>query len=212
MVTEQALHRFGFGASGLTLDWSAAVPPLTTRPRPGRVANGSGTTPSLLRSEYVAIADDELSMNLRLYERQSGREVCKIPAFPGELSTTENSVVVFDDSMIIEQNLSGRGGVARIDREPSGRGCRPVWGSDIWAPNGVPTLSRASKLVYVYARRSGDAWGLAGLNFETGALRFFAKAGVGPLYNSLYSALIIGPEGRVFGGTARGVVSFEDEP
>jgi hypothetical protein len=113
--------------------------------------------------------------------------------------------------MIAEQNLSGRRGVARFDLIGRRPGCRRVWSSDVWAPNGVPTLSRDSRLVYVYARQA-ETWGLAGLDFETGERRFFAPAGVGPLYDSLYSALIIGPDGRVFGGTARGVVSFMDEP
>jgi hypothetical protein len=210
VVTDRSLNRFVFGAAGLQRDWSVPVPALTPVPRPGRVATGSGTTPSLLRADYVAIADDELSMNVRLYERRTGREVCRLPAFPNQAATTENSIAVLDDSMIVEQNLTGRRGLARIDLERSGRGCRRVWSSDVWAPNGVPTLSRDSGLVYAYARRNLDEWGLAGLDFRTGETRFFVTAGWGPSYDSLYSALIVGLDGRVFGGTALGVVSFHD--
>lgn len=121
-------------------------------------------------------------------------------------------------------------GFERIDWDPETRTCSTVWAnSDISVPNGIPSISEASGLVYGAGQRDGQ-WGLEGLDFETGASRVWVEAGPGTCLpehmsvlsilpgvgdvlkqvpdsceNSFYAATTIGPDGMVYQGTLNGV-------
>ena len=58
-------------------------------------------------------------------------------------------------------------GVERIDWDPRTRTCGSRWANrDVSIPNGVPTMSSATGLVYGIGQRQG-VWGLEGLDFGT---------------------------------------------
>ncbi len=99
-------------------------------------------------------------------------------------------------------------GVERIDWDPATRTCRSVWSNRRASiPNGVPTLSVASGMVYGISAVNG-VWGLLGLDFATGEQRFFARSTALPTDNSFFAATVVGPEGRVLTGTVTGLGAF----
>ena len=126
-------------------------------------------------------------------------------------------------------------GAERIDWDPEARTCRSVWANpDVSIPNGIPTLSRATGLVYGIGQRDG-VWGVTGLDADTGEDRLWlpgpnepcaeeALAGIDPAQrpgldavlarlpnsceNSFYAATEIGPDGSVYTGTFLGATSY----
>jgi len=124
-------------------------------------------------------------------------------------------------------------GLERIDWDPETRNCETVWAnSEVSLPNGIPSISRGSGLVYGAGQRNGQ-WGLEGLDFETGESRLWVEAGSGSCRpelmmvlsilpgvaevlevvpdsceNSFYAATTIGPDGTVYQGTLNGVSRY----
>ena len=124
-------------------------------------------------------------------------------------------------------------GLERIDWDPETRTCSTVWDNDeISVPNGIPSISEASGLVYGTGQRDGQ-WGLEGLDFATGQSRVWVPAGPGTCpgdssgvagalpgvsdvlevvpdscENSVYAATTIGPDGMVYQGTLNGMTRY----
>ena len=120
-------------------------------------------------------------------------------------------------------------GVERIDWDPATRTCATIWeNADISIPNGIPSISEATGLVYGTGQRDGQ-WGLEGLNFETGDSEVWVPAGDGvcpgdsgdvagilpgvpevlevvpdSCENSVYAATTVGPDGMIYQGTLAG--------
>lgn len=208
IVAGDKVLRVGWDGSELTETWREAVAAPFPTPRPGRLGIGSGTTPALMMEDWLAIADDAESMNLIVMDRHTGAEVCKLPVFD-EPAATDNAIVVAGRTMIVEQNLEGGTGVARFDLLEDGT-CQRTWVSPVHAPTCVPTLSTATGLVYVYTQE-GAQFALEALSLEDGHTVFRVPTGTGP-YNNYYSAVTIGPDGRVYVGTLVGLLVFRDEP
>jgi hypothetical protein len=127
-------------------------------------------------------------------------------------------------------------GLERIDWDPETRTCSTVWAnSEISVPNGIPSISEASGLVYGAGQRDGQ-WGLEGLDFATGESRVWVAAGPGTCSqenaglvallpgvadvlaqvpdsceNSVYAATTIGPDGMVYQGTLNGMTRYVPE-
>jgi hypothetical protein len=124
-------------------------------------------------------------------------------------------------------------GLERIDWDPETGSCSSIWSNpDISVPNGIPSISEASQMVYGIGQRDGQ-WGLEGLDFDTGASRLWVEGGAGTCpqalfdtagllpgaeevlqmvpdscENSAYSATTIGPDGMVYTGTISGVSRY----
>ena len=216
LVSSAYLRRVDAVGGVLVESWKEPIEASAETPRPGRLGTGSGTTPSLVMDDLITVADDADSMNVVVLRRGTDaalrgapRPVCKVPVFDGP-ATTDNAIVVAGRTLILEQNLTGYGGVARFDIGEDGT-CARTWVSDVSAPSCVPTLSKATGLVYVYgpADETGE-WSLYGLDLATGKTRFRAPVGVGSLYNNLYAAVTIGPDGRVYLGTFSGLLVFSE--
>ncbi len=71
---------------------------------------GSGTTPDLFGNGYVAITDNaDDRMNVLVYKRGADvpadqRLVCKVPVFGSGASTTDNSLITWGNSIVVENN------------------------------------------------------------------------------------------------------------
>jgi hypothetical protein len=124
-------------------------------------------------------------------------------------------------------------GLERIDWDPETRTCFTVWeNSEISVPNGIPSISAASGLVYGAGQRDGQ-FGLEGLDFDTGESRVWVAAGSGECppelltlvsalpgvadvleqvpdscENSIYAATTVGPDGKVYTGTFNGMTRY----
>ncbi|NLU66162.1 hypothetical protein [Streptomyces sp. HNM0574] len=201
-----------------------------TGSKPGSVNQGSGTTPTLLGPAddgYVAITDNaDDRMHVQVHRRDNGKPVCRTPVFGPGASTTDNSLIGWGDSLVVENNygyenpsslLLGKtvpGGVTRIDVRPDGSGCDTVWQSDEKAPSSVAKLSTGNGLLYFYtkepSRKGIDAWYLTAVDFRTGQTRWKQLTGTGPFYDNNWAPITIGPDGTAYAGVFNGLVAVRD--
>lgn len=201
-----------------------------THVKAGQVDIGTGTTPTLMGTEYVTITDNaEPRMHVLVYRRAKqvtgSRLVCAEAVFQPGNSSTENSLVATDRSIVVENNfgyksevstLNGhttKPGITRIDVDSCG--CHTVWTNEQESiPTLVTKMSLANGLIYTYTKPRGpantDAWYLTAIDFETGKTVFKRLAGTGILYNNHYAALYLGPNGTAYVGVLGGIVAIRD--
>ncbi len=99
-------------------------------------------------------------------------------------------------------------GAEKFQWNPQSRELEKVWvNKKVSFPNGVPTMSVATGLVYCVGARNNN-WTLEALDWETGRSVFSHKLGMLPRYNSIYSACEIGVEGNLITGTYDGFLYF----
>jgi len=107
------------------------------------------------------------------------------------------------------------GGVARVDLNDDGVGCRVVWESKEISQTTVPKLSLGNGLVYLYTKLPNapwwiDAYYLTAVDFRTGATVYRARTGVGLGYDNHWAPVTIGPDGTAYVGTIRGLLAVRD--
>jgi hypothetical protein len=227
IVTDKAMYRFDASPSGVVTTWRVPYDN-TGQKKPGQTEMGSGTTPTVMGSDYVAITDNADPMNVVVYKRApqvtGDRVVCKIPVFSKGASDTDQSLVATPTSIVTENNYGYANpaateegktttpGLERIDLDANG--CHKVWHSDEIAPSVVPKLSLANGIVYTYtkpARSDGeDGWYLTALDFATGKTLWSALAGEGLGYNNNYAPVTLGPDGSAYVGVTGGLVRLAD--
>ena len=224
LVTAKALYRFDAGVTGPQVTWRAEYPNSGIA-KPGQVDAGSGTTPTITSRGFVAIADNADPMNLVLYDRRSGQEICRAPVFDKGASATDNSLVSFGDALIVENNYGYSGptatengattkpGVARVDYDPETGGCGQTWRSEEISPTTVPKVSLANGLLYLWTKPAGegdDPWYLTALEARTGRLVYKQLAGTGLGFNNNYAPVTLGPDGTLYQGVLGGMVAIRD--
>lgn len=235
VVSDHAMYRLGVsaGTGEPIVEWREAYDRGTAK-KVGSVAQGSGTTPTLVGDDYVAITDDaDARVHLLVYRRaldaRRGRLVCRVPLFAPGRSATDNSLIAVGRSLIAENNhgydlfttmmfgRTGSGGVERVDIEPDGSGCSKVWSSPEISQTTVPKASLATGLVYLYTKAPDAPWGvdayyLTALDFETGATRFKVLTGTGVAWDNNWAPITLGDDGTAYVGTLRGLVLVRDRP
>ena len=90
--------------------------------KPGQTEAGSGTTPTLMGSQYVAITDNADPMDVVVYRRGEGRSterrlVCTQPVFEQGAGDTDQSLIGAGRSLVVENNY----GYSGLDRDRAGR-------------------------------------------------------------------------------------------
>ncbi|WP_282797720.1 hypothetical protein [Streptomyces sp. CC224B] len=236
IVSDHALYAFEAAADGTPEVLWRQPYDRGTGTKPGSVNQGSGTTPDLFGTDekYVAITDNaDGRMNVLVHRRDpavpAGRRlVCAVPVFGEDASTTDNSLVSYGNSLVVENNYGyenvtsltlGRsvvGGVTRIDVRADGSGCDTVWESRERSPSTVPKLSTANGLLYLYTKEPNalgvDAWYLTAVDFHTGLTRFKRLAGTGLAYDNNWAPVTLGPDGTAYVGVFNGLVAVRDTP
>ncbi|MFE2990347.1 hypothetical protein [Streptomyces sp. NPDC059262] len=234
IVTDHALYSFEAAADGTPEAVWRQTYDRGTGTKPGSVNQGSGTTPDLFGAgeDYVAITDNaDDRMNILVYRRgrdvpDDRRLVCKVPVFGSGASTTDNSLISYGDSLVVENNYGyenitsltfGRsvvGGVTRVDVRKDGSGCDTVWESKVRSPSTVPKLSTANGLLYFYTKDPNslgiDAWYLTAVDFRTGEPRWKQLAGTGIAYDNNWAPVTLGPDGTAYVGVFNGLVAVRD--
>jgi hypothetical protein len=136
IVSDKAMYRFDTGPDGgPKVTWRAEYSNSGIH-KPGQSDAGSGTTPTLMGSEFVAITDNADPMNVVVYRRanqlpaSAGREVCRQAVFRPGAGNTDQSLIGTDTSLVAENNygyasplameLGGvtEPGLARVDVVP----------------------------------------------------------------------------------------------
>jgi hypothetical protein len=230
LVTEKAMYRLDPGSSGYPVVTWRELYENSGIAKPGQVGAGSGTTPTLLGKDLVAITDNAEPMNVVVYRRakstDSSRTVCVQPVFEKGASATDNSLIGAGRSLIVENNYGYSGpastqdgktttpGLERVDLDADGTGCRSVWRSQEVAPTVVPKLSAANGIVYTYTKDpqpdGQDAWYLTALDFHTGRTLYKRLGGEGLGHNNNYAPVTLGPDGTAYVGVLGGLIGLRD--
>jgi hypothetical protein len=225
IVSDRALYRLKANARGRPrILWRARYPNDGVQ-KSGQTQAGSGTTPTLMAPGYVAITDNADPVNVLVLRQADGRRVCSVPVFARGASSTDNSLIATDSSLVVENNhgytgpasteggRSTTGGVERVDVRAGGA-CAKVWRNNTRAPTSVPKLSLANGLVYVYEKQrradGADAWYLTAIDFHTGRTVYRQLAGEGLGYNNNYAPITLAPDGDAYVGVLGGLVRLND--
>jgi hypothetical protein len=225
LVTDKALYRFDAGADGKPHVTWKQVYPNSGIAKPGQVDAGSGTTPTITPRGFVAITDNADPMDVVLYDRVDGHEVCRVPVFDKGASDSDNSLVSFGDALIVENNYGYNGpqateqgktttpGIWRVDYDPQTGGCNVVWKSSEISPTVVPKVSLANGLLYAWTKPTGDdkdPWYLTAIDARTGKTIYKQLGGTGLGFNNNYAPITLGPDGTAYTGVLGGLVAIRD--
>jgi hypothetical protein len=232
VVTTKALYRLDLSAAGTPeVTWREEYAN-TGVTKPGQTSPGSGTTPTLVHDEWVAITDNADPMNIVVYRRGAAvtgdREVCSVPVFEQGASATDNSLIAVDRALVVTNNFGYKGpvqslagsitapGIDRVDIDADGNGCQVVWQNRTErSPSAVAKASLANGLVYIVSRESkgfSDSWYLTALDFRTGEAVFKQRYGTGFGHNVNYAPISLGPDGVAYVGVLGGLVRIADAP
>ena len=201
------------------------------RVKPGMLSYGTGTTPTLVGDDLVALVDNaDPRVHLLVYERLTGEQICAVPLFNIGQSVVEISPIGYSDadrtyeSFVIQNNYNAPGifddyselvtGLVRVDVLPDRSGCTEVWSHEDFPATTVPKLSTATGLIYTYTQLFDTpvsrAWYFAAVDFRTGETEFMIRAGTGELKHNLYATTEIGPYGNVYQGVMGGIITARD--
>jgi hypothetical protein len=200
--------------------------------KPSQVDAGSGTTPTIMDGGLVAITDNADPMNVVVYrtEKKLGkgekRKACQQPIFGMGASATENSIMVSQRSLIVENNYGYQDpfgpnsgmvtepGFARVDMNKKLDKCKLVWTNhDARAPTVVPKLSTKTGLIYTYTRppdESAQGYYWTAIDYATGKTQWMQYAGSGLGFNNNYAGIALGPDGSAYLGVTSGIVKLSD--
>jgi hypothetical protein len=229
VVSDHALYRFDRAADGgPSVTWRQRYD-RGNRQKPGQVSRGSGTTPTLVGQDLVAITDNaDPRMRVLVYRR--GRAagdtapICRKAVFAPGRGATDNSLIAAGRSLFVENNYGYDGvlaterggstapGLARVDLVPGG--CRVVWENEERAPSVVPKLSLATGLLYTYTKDPAagdeDPWYLTAIDARTGETVWKRLAGRNLGFNNNWAPVSIGRDGTAYVGALGGLTSFRD--
>ncbi|HEU4977894.1 MAG TPA: hypothetical protein VFT42_03265, partial [Solirubrobacteraceae bacterium] len=131
IVSDAAMYRFVAGPDGTpVVSWRTPYANVGVA-KPGQTEKGSGTTPTLMGSDYVSITDNADPMDVVVLNRHTGAVVCTVPVFAKGASDTDQSLIATDTAMIAENNYgyssplatengaTTTGGLARVDLDPA---------------------------------------------------------------------------------------------
>lgn len=237
--SDYAQYKFSINEAGEPYPVWRTVYDRGTGIKPGSILQGSGTTPTLLDlpradgsiAHVVAISDNaDDRVHVVIFDRDTGEIISQTPVFDSGHSVTENSLIAYDRSFIIENNYSDTGSAAFLEKNPSSypgvarvelnedvTDSRLVWESREASPTTVPKLSTKSGLVYLYTRevnkdipKKAVAWYLTAVDYETGETVFKIFTGTGRRWNNSYAPITIGPNGTVYVGVFNGVIAVKD--
>ena len=191
----------------------------------GQINQGSGTTPTFLGRRYVAITDNaDPRMHVLVYDRTSGRLHCSVPVFAAGASASENSLVGWDNGLVVENNTGYLNPTTRIENAtvPGGvtkvavgaHGCHVAWTSPVVSPSVVPKLSRGNGMLYLYSPTQQapgvDAWYLTVVDWRTGKTVARIHTGDGPPYDNAWAPITLGPHGYAYISCFGGLISVHD--
>ena len=229
IVSDRALYRFEARRNNKpTIVWRKRYD-RGERLKPGQVSMGSGTTPTLIGRNYVAITDNaDPRMHVVVFRRTTkagGRKVCAEPVFGRRRGATDNSLVAVGRSLIVENNYGYEGpgatsggkstapGIAKVRFSRAGR-CQTIWVNGSRAPSVVPKVSLETGLVYTYTKRpradGEDPWYFSAISYRTGKTVYRRLAGEGLGFNNNYAPVTLGSGGRAYVGAVGGLVQLRD--
>jgi len=99
-------------------------------------------------------------------------------------------------------------GVEKFTWDPLSRKLETAWATrNISCPNGIPTMSSSSGLMYCIGQRF-FGWTLEAVDWDSGDSAFYKFLGWWFVLNSAYTAIEVGPERELVTGTLGGAMRF----
>lgn len=228
VLTDHAQYAFQAGADGRPRQvWRTAYDRGSAR-KVGSINQGSGTTPTLIGQEWITFADNaDGRINVVVLRRADGGPVCKVPVFANGASATDNSMIGWGRSIVLENNAgytnahqhkdwnAVRGGIVRIDVRADGRGCDTIWESPLVSPSVVPKLAAQSGIIWFNSFAQvgvSQDWSLVGLDFARGHEVARIPTGRGKAFDNNWSSISLAPDGTLYLGTTQGLVQVRRSP
>jgi hypothetical protein len=227
VLSDHAQYAFTADAQGKPSQlWRTAYDRGTKR-KIGSINQGSGTTPTLLGEKWITFADNaDGRINIIVLRRSDGSRICAQPVFQEGASATDNSMIGWGRSIILENNAGFTsayeqkdwnaitGGVVRVDVRDDESGCDTVWTSPLKVPSVVPKLSAGNGIAYFYSfdlAKGSDGkptqdWSIVGLDFRTGKQVIKIPTGRGTKFNNNWASMSIAPNGDFYAGMTGGLV------
>lgn len=227
VLSDHAQYAFAADAGGKPVQLWRSAYDRGTRRKVGSINQGSGTTPTLLGEKWITFADNtDGRINVVVLRRNDGSLVCKVPVFEEDASATDNSMIGWGRSIILENNAgftsahqqkdwrAVRGGVVRVDIRADESGCDMVWTSPLKVPSVVPKLSAANGIAYFYSfdltqgtdGKETQDWSIVGLDFKTGKQVIKIPTGRGKSFNNNWASMSVAPNGDFYVGVTGGLV------
>ncbi|PHN02692.1 hypothetical protein CRP01_30375 [Flavilitoribacter nigricans DSM 23189 = NBRC 102662] len=233
IATDWALYKFTLDRSGrIRQNWRTAYERSSKdREKPGVLSKfGSGSTPTLFgkKDDLIAITDNaDGRVNLMVYTREEGRPLYKIPLFHPNLSANENTVVAYEDSVVVQnwhnapamdENMEGlTPGLARYDLFPDRQSypyiewdprsgpeneyVKECWFNEDFASTATIRLSTATGLLYGTVQLPSDRvraeYAMTYIDFETGRKVKEVFLGRGMNYRIAMAPAYILPDGTL---------------
>ncbi|MEN9683344.1 MAG: hypothetical protein RLZZ427_1095 [Pseudomonadota bacterium] len=224
VISDHAQYAFAADANGTPQQlWRSPYDRGSAR-KIGSINQGSGTTPTLIGADLITFADNaDGRINVVVLDRRQGQLICKVPVFAEGASSTDNSMIGWGRSIILENNAgytsahqqrdwrAVRGGMVRVDVRADRSGCDVVWTSPIKSPSVVSKLAAGSGIVWTYSferdeRRDETRWALVGLDFNTGRPIMRIPTGVGNAFDNNWSSISLAADGTLYLGVTQGLV------
>ena len=227
VLSDHAQYAFAADAEGKPQQlWRTAYDRGTKR-KIGSINQGSGTTPTLMGDKWLTFADNaDGRINIIVLRRSDGSQICAEPIFRQGASATDNSMIGWGRSIILESNAGFTsafeqndwndvaGGVVRVDVREDESGCDTVWNSPLKVPSVVPKLSAANGIAYFYSfdlvkdanGKETQDWFIVGLDFKTGKQVIKIPTGRGRKFDNNWASMSIAPNGDFYAGTTGGLV------
>jgi len=191
---------------------------------------GSGSSPTLLgtRDDLFSFVDNaDGQVNLLVLDREDGSTKCQVPLFTEDKSGTENTVIGYDDDIVIANN-SGFGGpfapartlspgLERYEvlRDDDGNvtGCTNVWKNETSFGNSAQ-LGTQSGVIWGWGADPNvpdqDLFYLTATSWQTGEEVFRTYIGDGKPFDPIAGQVHIHPDGTLYIGCLYGVVAMRD--
>jgi hypothetical protein len=240
--TTQKMYRIGRGPDGAPqVVWEEGYRNIGSR-KSGQLSAGTGTTPTVLgNGRYVAITDNDDQLHVVVYRTDAKlapheeRIVCEVPVFKRGAGADENSLIGAGRSLIAfncygnelnqiwwtGKTMPSEPGIARVDIDPNGKGCRLVWENDaVSVADEAMKMSTKTGLVYVVSRKydSGapgypapglDVYYFTAIDFRTGEVIWERQLGTGFNFDG-FEVDLIGPTGTAYIPQYGGLIAVRD--
>jgi len=103
-------------------------------------------------------------------------------------------------------NIAAPYGAEKFEWNPQARTLDTAWvNKNISIPNGIPSMSQATNLIYGVGQDWLGTWTFEAINWSTGKSVFSYVYGATPVFNSAYAGTEIGVDGSLYTGTALGM-------
>jgi len=230
-VTYESTFRLSVNGDGeIRRDWEAPYDPGSGV---GGILPGSGTSPTLLGTEddLISICDNaDGQINLLVLDRAIGNPpVCTVPIFRDGESATENTVIGYNDDIIVVNNAGFGGSFEdantirpgieryRVLRDGDGNvtGCESLWKNETSFGNSAQ-LATQSGVIWGYGAdpevedRTRNLFYLTATSWETGDEIFRTYIGDQRPFDPITGQVHMHPDGTLYLGAVEGVVMMRD--